>query len=90
MAQSKAGSKEFWPAKLLEFCPAYNPRLKEREQYRVLFLDGLERVIRRSWFYTSNDDEFFQCTVGLFLPWVHPFTFGLLMRTIGMVDGPVR
>lgn len=66
MAQSKAGSKEFWPAKLLEFCPAYNPRLKEREQYRVLFLDGLERVIRRSWFYTSNDDEFFQCTMGPF------------------------
>lgn len=60
-ARDKPTGVSFWPAKIEYYKAPTKP--KEKPRYGVLFLDGARRAIPRSWFFTSDDDEFGQCKV---------------------------
>ncbi|RDB22192.1 hypothetical protein Hypma_010693 [Hypsizygus marmoreus] len=63
LAQEKATSAYYWPARILEYKPP--GKAKQEAKYLVQFLDEKRAEIPRKWFYTSDDDDFGTCKLGV-------------------------
>ena len=50
---------EYWPALIEE----YIKDGEDKGQYRIIWMDDSKQNIPRSWFYTSQDEEFITCKV---------------------------
>jgi hypothetical protein len=60
-AREKKNSSVYWPAFVQHYRQPKNP--KEEPLYGVKFLDEVQTEIPRSWFFTSDQDEFATCKV---------------------------
>ncbi|KAF7322299.1 hypothetical protein HMN09_00007500 [Mycena chlorophos] len=64
LGKEKKNSRIFWYAKVVEYVPPQTP--KQLPLYKVLWMDGGEASIERSWFFSCEEDEFGTVTVGKF------------------------
>lgn len=64
-AMGKGTDRNHWPARVLEYIPPRNPREKEG-RYRIEYLDRTTKILKRSSFFTSEEDGFATCKLGQF------------------------
>ena len=63
LAKVKAVETAYWPARILEVKRSSTRKGKQKEMFRVMYLDRKEKYISRDQFYTTSQDEFRTCIV---------------------------
>jgi len=69
LAKVKAVETAYWPARILEVKRSSTGKGKQKEMFRVMYLDRKEKYIPRDQFYTTSQDEFRTCIVSSCSHW---------------------
>ncbi|KAF8969590.1 hypothetical protein BDZ97DRAFT_1794071 [Flammula alnicola] len=66
LAREKAATTmDYWPGKLTQYIPPSTQ--KQQAKFKIVWLDGTNAQIPRSWFYTMQEDGFATCKLGQFI-----------------------